>query len=186
MSAQPIESLRIERVPVERQSDRKLFSRSPEERANGLTFGLFRATLAAPEGLTDMAPDTLIALIPDGDPEVAALNLQAVRRAKHQGQAVKYVFLDKSGRAPGGAAYEYTIDLRDERWGEQQRRELGGKTAAELRQVFHDTVKQSQEQEPVSLSYENIVVLNGVRIYIVDEPAPGLYECVAFTPQPVR
>lgn len=186
MSAQLIQSLNVERVPVAPRPSREPLARSPEERANGLSFGLFRASLASPETLTRIAPDTMVALVPEGDPEVAALNLEAARRAKRKGQPVVYIVIDPTGRTVEGTAYEFAIDLRDERWGDKPHPELGERTAAEMRAIFKGVVAESQDQGPVGLAYENVVVLNGVRVYIVDEPEPGLYQVIAFNRKPLQ
>ncbi len=80
--------------------------------------------------------------------------------------------------------YEFSIDLRDESWEQEPRPEFNGQSVTELRQDFHAIVENSQHEEPLRFAYENIVVLNGVRVYILDEPEPGVYDCIAFARNP--
>ena len=184
MTAQSIQSLHVERVPLARRGDCHPSAVPAEERANKLTFDLFETALAHPETAERFQQGVMVALIPENDPEVAALNLQAVARARRKGQPVQFLFLDASGRVPGATTYEFAIDLRDERWGQQPRPELDGRTAAELRAILAEVARASQEEAPVRLAYENIVVLNGVRVYVLDEPEPGLYQVIAFERRP--
>ena len=184
MTAQSIQSLHIERVPLARRGDRQASAVPAEERANKLTFDLFETTLAHPEIAERFQQGAMVALIPENDPEVATLNLQGVARARRKGQPVQFLFLDASGRVPGGTPYEFVIDLRDERWGQQPQPELDGRTASELRAILAEVARASQEETPVRLAYDNIVVLNGVRVYILDEPEPGLYQVVAVERDP--
>ena len=184
MSAQQIRSLRVERVPLARTRARGAAIVPAEERANRMSFDLFEANLAHPEVIERFQTGAMVALIPENDPEVAALNLQAVRQARRKGRPVQFLFIDANGRVPGGMTYEFTIDLRDETWGNNPRPELDGRTAGELRAIFDETVRASQEQGSVKFRYDNVTVLNGVRVYVLDEPEPGLYMCVAFDRKP--
>lgn len=183
MSAR-IQTLEVERVPLRVVDEREAAPTSPEDRANALSFDLFEDVLAYPENVPKIAPGALLALIPEHDPEVAELNLEAARRAVRGGQPVQYLFTDARGRPIAGATYDIEIDLRDETWGSEPRPELGGRTAAEMRRLFPRTVTESQLQGPLSFTYENVVVFNGVRAYMVDESEPGLFKCIVFEPRP--
>lgn len=144
---------------------------------------MLRSLIAEPD-LAEQLPDgATVAIIPDYDPEVARINLALARQALRKGQAVHFRFVGRNGPLEG-TEYRFTVDLRDERWGAGPRAEFGGKTAAELRAQLHRTVEQSIEHEPVSMAYENVVVLNGVRVYIVDESESGRYECIAIARRP--
>ncbi len=180
MSAQQIQSLSIERLPLDRQVVRALLPTSADERANAMNLALFRATFERPHMVGRFIPGALIALLPEHDPEVGELNLEAARRARRAGQAVHFLLADVTGTPSEASALEFTIELRDDVWGYASRAELSGRTAAELRTLFRHFVAMSQHARPLRLRYENVVMLNGVRIYIVDEPEPGVYDCVAF------
>lgn len=183
MSAR-LQTLEVERVPLRSVDEREAAPTSPEDRANALSFDLFEDVLAYPENVPKIAPGALLALIPEHDPEVAELNLEAARRAVRGGQPVQYLFTDARGRPIAGRTHQIEIDLRDETWGSEPRPELGGRTATEMRRLFPRTVTGSQLQGPLSLTYENVVVFNGVRAYMVDEPEPGLFQCIVFEPRP--
>lgn len=184
---EPIHSLRVEQLPTtpraEARAPEQPSAGSPDQRVIDLGFDLLRSLIARPD-LAERLPDgVMIAIIPNYDPEVARINLALARQALRKGQAVHFRFVGRNGPLEG-TEYRFTVDLRDERWGAGPRPEFGGKTAAELRAQFHEMVEQSLERGPVSMAYENIVVLNGVRVYIVDESEPGLYECIAIARRP--
>jgi hypothetical protein len=182
MSAQ-IRTLQVERVPLRVVNEPEVIPSSTEDRANALSFELFEDLLAYPENVPRIIPGALLALIPEHDPEVAELNLEAARRAVRQGQPVQYLFTDIGGRPRVGRTYDIEIDLRNETWGIGPRPELGDRTAEEMRQLLPRTVTEAQVQGPISLTYENVVVFNGVRVYMVDEPEPGVFRCITFEPQ---
>lgn len=184
MSAQRIESLRVDRLPVAKPASTRRPSAPPEERALDWSFRLFRRFHSDPERETHLHDGVLVAIIPETDPEVAALNLEAARQARRKGKPVTFRLIDERGHIPTGMSYEFTIDLRDERWGQEPRPEFNGRTVAEMRELLHADTAQSQVEGPFSFSYENIVVLNGVRLYILDEPEPGVYTCIAFNRSP--
>lgn len=157
---------------------------TPEERSLDWAQRMFRVFLGSPGTPTGLRDRQIVILIPQDDPAVANLNLMAARQAERQGKKVAYRYLDSDGRPLGGTIRRLPIDLRDSRWGTEPREELEGQTAAQLRERFHAIMTDSQVGEPVGLAYENIVVLNGVRIYLLDEQEPGFYLCLAFERAP--
>lgn len=76
------------------------------------------------------------------------------------------------------------LDLRDERWGTEPRAELSGMTAAQARALLEEVASESQEHGSAGFAYDNIVVLDGVRVYIPGEPQAGLYQVVAVERDP--
>lgn len=181
MSAQ-VRSLDVRRAPITPLP----LSGTPEERALDWSFRMFRVFLGNPSAPTGLHDGVVTIVIPEDDPAVANLNLAAARMAERRGQTVAYRYLDSAGRPLGGVTRRFSIDLRDSTWGLGPRDELDGDTAAQLRTWFHAIIAGSQEGAPVGLSYDNIIVLNGVRIYLLDEPEPGLYTCLAFERDPTR
>jgi hypothetical protein len=179
MSAQ-IQRLTFERVaPPENAAP----SADVVERSIDLAFELATAVLDNPE-LLDRVPDGMaLALLPPEDPEVAQANTELGNLFAHRGFPVAWWPLGERGK---GTVYHFTIDLRDEVWGTAPRPEFEGRTAAELRDVLANVHQESRDGKSFKLRYENIAVLNGVRIYIEEEVAPGLYRCVAIDQVPLR
>ena len=125
--------------------------------------------------LFDEIPDgALLVLIPEVDPEVARRNVALGQRAVQAGRNV--YFMHKRNTE---TRYHITVDLRDERWGSDPQDELGGKTAAEMRQIFTEAVRQAQQHTPIGMQYGNIIVFGGVRMRVLEEPEPGLYRTMA-------
>lgn len=180
---EPIHSLRLGPFPPEAQTLERAFAGSPDERIIDPSFDLLRSLIAEPDLAEQLPHGATVAVIPDYDPEVARINLVAARRTLRQGKDVHFHFVGRSGPLEG-TEYRFIVDLRDERWGAGPRPEFGAKTAAEMRALFHRMAEQSIDHEPVSMAYENVVVLNGVRAYIVDEVEPGLYSCIAIAREP--
>lgn len=176
MSAQPIQSLRIERRPRARIDSRPA---PPEDRANQIGLDFMRAMLHSPAYTEQIADSTTLILITLADPDVARLNLSAVRPARARGEEVQFFAVDERGQPVGGTQYTFRVDLRDEGWGARVHPTLGDHTAAEARAILRQIATASQDDGPVAFAYENIVVLNGARVYIVDEPEPGIFECLA-------
>ena len=164
---------------------RYLRAETAEERAFDLGARIFQLFLANPQQDPKLHNGVLAIFLPEDDPEVARLNLEAARRARRRGQLVEYRFIDPSGNISGGVQYQFTIDLRDERWGSEPQTEFKGRTAAEMRAILHETIVASQEIEPVRMRLysDQLEQLDKARIYILDEPEPGLYECLAFQRQ---
>lgn len=183
MSAQ-IQSLRVEKVRSVSQAGKKTPSAPADERVIGLGFDLLRSVIADPVLLEQLPDGATIAIVPEDDPEVAQINLEAARHAAQKGEDVRYHFVGSDGRPIHGTGYRFTIDLRDETWGTDPRLEFDGQTAAELRASFGETAAKSRQDGAVSFKYQNIIVLNGVRVYVGQEAEIGLYECIAIERTP--
>lgn len=179
MSAR-VQSLEIRPAPVVSLP----MNGSPAERSMEWGFRMFAVFLRHPKFDTGLHGGVTAILVPRDDPEVAALNLRAVRHAERAGKRVVYRYLDAEGRPLGGKEHRFTIDLRESRWGRAPRAEFFGKSAEYLRKYLDQLVADSQQGETVGLQYNNVIILNGVRIFILDEPEPGLYDCIAFEEDP--
>ena len=177
-----IRSLRVERLPRARLPEHPTPLGTADERAVDLSFAFFRGMLGLDDPAKRVPNGSSVVIIPVHDPELARINVALARRAKRAGQPLHLEFVGPAGPVRS-ASYRMTVDLRDATWGEGPRPELEGRTAADLRALLADTAAESQEHGPVSLQYENFVVLNGVRVYILDEPEPGLFEVVAVEQQ---
>lgn len=183
MSTQ-IRSLRVEKIPSVSRAEKQMPVAPADERVIGQGFDLLRSLIADPTLLEQLPDGATIAIIPEDDPEVAQINLEAAGRAAQKGKDTYYHFIGSDGRPIRGTRYRFTIDLRDETWGTAPRPEFDGKTAAAMRDIFRETVARSRQEGSVSFKYQSIVVLNGVRVYVVQEAEVGLYECIAIDRTP--
>lgn len=59
---------------------------------------------------------------------------------------------------------EFLIDMRDD-------------TITERREFLVSAAR--SQREPVSFNYQNMAVLHGVRLFVIGEPEPGVYHCLA-------
>ena len=178
MSAQQVHSLDIRRAAPPKMA--LLLAGTPEDRALEWDFLMFRAFLDNPDADSGLHDGVLAVVIPQDDPAVANLNLEAARAAVRRGEPVVYRYLDSAGRPLDGTEYRFTIDVSDATWGTEPHPTLDGKSATELRAWFQGILAGSQHGEAVKIAYESIVVLNGVRVYLLDEPERGIYACLAF------
>ena len=79
-----------------------------------------------------------------------------------------------------GSIYDFFIDLTEETWGTEPHEELDGQTIYERREDFHRMIRLSQEDGPSNISIGKFDVFNGVHLFIIAEPKPGLYTVRAF------
>lgn len=147
---------------------------APANRAIEAAFDFLDAALADPAVLDRVPEGALLVIVPEDDPELARYNIEIGQQAVLAGRNVYFMHWRITE-----TKYHMTIDLRDETWGTGPREELGGKTATEMRKIFTTAVQRAQEHTPIGMQYDNIVVFGGARVYVVEEPEPGLFIAVA-------
>jgi hypothetical protein len=178
-----IKSFQVQRVPAPAPHEPAPLSGTPEQRIVDRGFDLLRHLIATPQAAERFPTGATVVIVPLDDPEVARINLALGRRAAREGKDVVYTFVGPDGPITG-TAHQFLLDLRDERWSTEPRTELSGMTAAQARALLEEIASESHEHGPAGFGYDNIVVLNGVRVYILDEPEPGLYQVVAVERDP--
>jgi hypothetical protein len=151
-----------------------------EERISERQINRFREVLSDPRNLAYFHADALIALIPTGDPEAVAASLHAARRARRRQRRVQFLFTSTNNTtAATTPATEFVVDLREAAWGAASQERLGGWTAAELRAILGSIIADEQIWGPRTDGSEDVVILNGQQIYLLDEPEEGLFTCIA-------
>lgn len=171
----PIYSLVVTPAPLAIPS----IAPAPEDRASERQIVRFREAISDPRNLAYFHADALIALIPAGDPEAAAASLLAARRARRRHRHVQFLFTDEQEALATTPATEFVVDLRESTWGAAPQARLGSWTAAELRAILSSIIADEQIWGRRTDGSEDVVILNGKRTYLLDEPDDGLFTCIA-------
>ncbi len=89
------------------------------------------------------------------------------------------LFITEEHEFTTACAHEFTLDLRDARWGGEQGLCLDGGTAEEMRVRLSSIGAARRRWDSPDEGSEDEGVLNGRRIFIIDEPEDGGFSCVA-------
>ncbi len=96
-------------------------------------FARFRAAITDPRRLAYFHADATIALIPIDDQRATRSGLKAARRAQRLQRKVQFLFTTEEHEFTTACAHEFTLDLRDARWGAKPHPCFDGGTAEEVR-----------------------------------------------------